>query len=96
MLESMLQGVPDFAVQWDFHLETPWPERTYDGIKNRLQELVDRDARNQQCQQQEAHFTKQLGGSSGSGPSKKQPNKGLVGAQPDKTPRNAANADPKS
>ena len=48
MLEPMLQGVPDFAVQWDFHLETPRSERTYDGLKNRLQQLVDRDARNQQ------------------------------------------------
>ena len=96
MLESMLQRVPGFAVQWDFHLETPRSERTYEGLKNRLQELVDRDARNSQRQQQEAHFTKQLGGSSGSGNRNTQTNKVIAGVQPDKAPKNASNADPKS
>ena len=40
----------------------PRGERTYEGIKGRLQELVDRELRKTQREQQQAHFTKQLGG----------------------------------
>jgi len=61
MLESMLQHVPDFSTQWDLHMEKPRGERSYDVLKGRLQELVDRELRKTQRDQQQAHFTKQLG-----------------------------------
>ena len=48
MLEGMLQHVPDFRTQMEFHMELPRAERTYAGLRARLQELVDRDSRQEQ------------------------------------------------
>ena len=68
LLEDMMSIIPDFTTQYDFHLEAPRAERTYANLKSRIQELVDRDQRKTQRDQQQQQFTKQLGGKGQSQP----------------------------
>ena len=61
-LEKFLKIIPDFRGQWDFYLETPKSQRTYQALRQRLQDLINRDAEEAQRRQQEDAFAKQLGG----------------------------------
>ena len=60
LLEDMMSVIPDFSTQFEFHLEAPRSERTYANLKARIQELVDRDQRKTQRDQQQQQFSKQL------------------------------------
>ena len=92
LLEDMMSVIPDFTTQFEFHLEAPRSERTYANLKSRIQELVDRDQRKAQRDQQQQQFSKQLGGK-GQGQADGQ--KGLAGRtdRPSPSPKAAGYKD---
>ena len=72
-LENILKIIPDFRGQWDFYLEMKKADRSYQGLRQRLQDLINRDSEESQRRQQEEAFSKQLGGGGQNG------GKGLAG-----------------
>ena len=60
MVEALLELVPDFSAQLEFHPETPKEQRTHVQLLGRLRQIIDRDEERQQRMQQEEVFSKQL------------------------------------